>query len=104
MWVTAEPVVRSWIERKLGPVGKLEEASDGMMSLGRMALQLPEVLGDAQKATRMLSDMAKGGGIRLDATTTAEIAKAQLVQRRWFQYAVMAGAVALVVIAVKSVV
>jgi ubiquinone biosynthesis protein len=104
MWVTAEPVVRAWIERKLGPIGKLEEASDGMLSLGRMALQLPEVLGDAQKATRMLSDMAKGGGLRLDATTTAEIARAQMKQRRWFQYAVIAGAVALVVIAIKSVV
>ena len=23
MWVTAEPVVRQWIERKLGPVGKI---------------------------------------------------------------------------------
>jgi ubiquinone biosynthesis protein len=104
MWVTAAPVVRAWIERKLGPVGKLEEASDGMMSLGRMALQLPNVLGDAQKATRMLSDMAKGGGIKLDATTTAEIARAQIHQRRWLNYAVMAGAAALVVIAVKSVV
>ena len=24
MWVTAEPVVRGWIERKLGPVGRIE--------------------------------------------------------------------------------
>ncbi len=104
MWVTAAPVVRAWIERKLGPVGKLEQASDGMISLGRMALQLPDVLGDAQKATRMLSDMAKGGGIRLDAATTAEIAKAQMKSRRWLNYSVMAGAAALVVMAVKFVV
>jgi ubiquinone biosynthesis protein len=103
MWVTAAPVVQAWIERKLGPVGKLEEASDGMLSLGRMALQLPNVLGDAQKATRMLSDMAKGGGIRLDAVTTAEIAKAQMGQRRWLTYAIVAGAAALVVIAAKVV-
>ena len=26
MWVAAEPVVRAWIERKLGPLGKIEQA------------------------------------------------------------------------------
>ena len=30
MWKTAEPVVRGWIERTLGPIGKLEEASESM--------------------------------------------------------------------------
>ncbi len=101
MWVTAEPVVKAWIERKLGPVGKIEQAADGVLSLGRMALQLPEVLSDAQKATRMLSDMAKGGGLRLDAATTSEIVRQQKDARRWQNWAVVAGAAALVVIAWK---
>ena len=55
MWVTAEPVVRGWIERKLGPIGKLEEASG---SLGGLFTGLPMMLEDAKRATTMLSDMA----------------------------------------------
>jgi ubiquinone biosynthesis protein len=101
MWTTAEPVVRQWIERKLGPIGKIEQAADGALSLGRMALQLPEVLGDAQKATRMLSDMAKGGGLKLDAETAEIIAKAQMKQRRLLTWSAVAAAAALLVIAWK---
>ena len=63
MWVTAEPVVRGWIERKLGPAGRLEEATG---SLGRMFAGLPAMLEDAKRATTMLSDMAATGGLRLD--------------------------------------
>ncbi len=103
MWATAEPVVRQWIERKLGPVGKLEEVAGGALSLGRAALHLPDMLDDAQRATRMLSDMAKGGGLKLDAATTAEIVRQQKDSRKWLNRAVMAGAAALVVIAVKVV-
>ena len=35
MWTTAEPVVREWIERNLGPVGKLEGAAEGAGEIGR---------------------------------------------------------------------
>ncbi len=72
MWVTAEPVVKGWIERKLGPIGKLEGAANAALSLGSMAaLALPEMLGEAQRATQMLAEMSQGGGIKLDAETTA---------------------------------
>ena len=99
MWATAEPVVRGWIERKLGPVGKLEEAVGSAASLGRMALSLPEMLGEAQRATHMLAEMAQGGGIKLDRETTRELAKAQSRQSRLQRFALVAGALALVVIA-----
>ncbi len=103
MWTTAEPVVKAWIERALGPVGKLEDAAEAAVSLGRAALQLPDMLGEAQKATRMLADMASGGGFRLDAATTAAMAKAQAKSRRWQSLALYAGATALVVIAAQMV-
>jgi ubiquinone biosynthesis protein len=103
MWTSAGPVVRTWIERKLGPVGVLEKASDTTLKLGRSALQLPEMLDDAQRATRMLSEMARGGGLKLDAATTAEIARQQMKSRRWQSWAIMAGAAALVVMAFKVV-
>ncbi len=30
MWSTAEPVVRSWIEENLGPLGKLHDAGESL--------------------------------------------------------------------------
>ncbi len=100
MWTTAEPVVRQWIERKLGPIGKIEESAG---ALGRMALRLPSMLDDAQKATRMLSQMAESGGLRLDAATTAEVARQQRGQNRGLKWGVYAAAAALIVIATKLV-
>ncbi|MFN0192840.1 MAG: 2-polyprenylphenol 6-hydroxylase [Aestuariivirga sp.] len=99
MWVTAEPVVKQWIERRLGPIGKIEDVADGALALGRAAFQLPTMLEDAQRATHMLAEMAQTGGIKLDQDTTRELALAQLKASRLQRYAVIAGAVALVVIA-----
>jgi ubiquinone biosynthesis protein len=93
MWTTAEPVVKSWIERKLGPLGKIEEAMESAGSMGRLALMFPD----------MVNEIVQAGGIRLDDETLNSIAKTQykagLVQR----YALVAGAAALVVIALKLV-
>ena len=35
MWTTSEPVVREWIERHLGPVGRIEEAGRGSVDARR---------------------------------------------------------------------
>jgi ubiquinone biosynthesis protein len=103
MWTTAEPVVRQWIERKLGPVGKLEQAAEGALALGRVASGLPEMLDQASKATHMLAEMANSGGIKLDAETTEALAEAQARRSRFARYAIVAGAVALVAIALNLV-
>lgn len=96
MWETAEPVVREWIERRIGPVGRLES---GAVTLARMVMVLPGLLDDAQKATAMLADMAKSGGLHLDSGTTADLAR---TRQDWItRYAVLAGAIALVAIALK---
>lgn len=100
MWVTAEPVVRSWIERKLGPVGKIEEASG---SLGRMFVGLPAMLEDAKRGAVMLSDMANSGGLRLDAETTEQLARAQARNSRWTRLWLAIGAISLAAIAFKVV-
>jgi ubiquinone biosynthesis protein len=59
MWVTAEPVVRAWIERTLGPIGKLEEAGESIKAMGRLALQFPQLVEEARKAFQTLSENAK---------------------------------------------
>jgi ubiquinone biosynthesis protein len=103
MWTAAEPVVREWIERKLGPLGQIENAAEGAATLGRVIATLPDVLTEAQKATHMLAEMASSGGIKLDRETTEALAEAQARRARLSRFALVAGAVALVVIALNLV-
>jgi ubiquinone biosynthesis protein len=103
MWTASEPVVREWIERKLGPIGQIEDAAQGALSLGRVFSTLPDVLGEAQKAAHMLADMANSGGLKLDKETTEALAEAQASRSRLSRYALVAGAAALVAIALNLV-
>ena len=103
MWVTAEPVVRGWIERQLGPLSKLQEAGESAKSLARLALKLPPLLEEASKASSMLSAMAKDGKLKLDDETTAALMRQHSGAQRWQTMAISAGAIALVVIAAKMV-
>jgi ubiquinone biosynthesis protein len=55
MWKSAEPFVRNWIERTLGPLGKLQEAGDSVRALARLALQIPTLLDEGHKAMQTLA-------------------------------------------------
>ena len=103
MWVASEPVVRDWIEKKLGPLGQIEGAAEGAASLGRLFTTLPDMLSEAQRATHMLADMASSGGIRLDRETTEALAAAQARHSRLSRYALVAGAIALIAIALTLI-
>jgi ubiquinone biosynthesis protein len=92
MWVTAEPVVKGWIERRLGPVGKIEDAVNGAGAVGRLALMFPDVV----------NEIVQAGGVRLDQQTLNSLAKTQHKAMRVQRFAMVAGAVALVVIALKT--
>ena len=41
MWTTAEPVVREWIERHLGPAGRIEDAAQGAGEVGASSAACP---------------------------------------------------------------
>ena len=103
MWVTAEPVVREWIEEKLGPQGRMEEAAEGAAAIGRLAGALPEVLAEAQRTAHMLARMADTGGIHLDQSTTEALAAAQGRHNRGGRLALWTGALALIVIAIALI-
>jgi ubiquinone biosynthesis protein len=103
MWNSSEPVLREWIEMKLGPLGQIEGAAQGAASLGRLFTSLPEMLVEAQAATHMLADMATAGGIKLDRETTEALAAAQARHSRTSRYALVAGAVALIAIALALI-
>jgi ubiquinone biosynthesis protein len=96
MWVTAEPVVKGWIERQLGPAGRIEDA---VGTFGRMFTGLPAMLDDAKRATEMLSEMARTGGLRLDRETAEQLASAQSRNGRWLRFWLALGAISLAVIA-----
>jgi ubiquinone biosynthesis protein len=58
MWSTAAPVVKSWVEDNLGPLGKLQDAGRTMAVLGRAAAGLPELLTRAESIAARLAEMS----------------------------------------------
>ena len=74
-------------------------AAQGAVAIGRLVTLLPDVLAEAQMATHMLAEMANSGGLKLDRDTTEALALAQAKHSRAGRYAIVAGAAALVVIA-----
>ena len=88
IWKAGEPVVRHWIERKLGPLGKIEELGASAKSLGRLSLMVPDLLADAQDFKLRLKDMTDAPPPRNSTAMTL---------------ALWAGAAALIVIAFKLV-
>jgi len=103
MWTASEPVVKEWLENRLGPKGAIEDLSQGMSTLGKVALALPQSLLDMQQATSALSEMVNKGQIGLDNNTTKNLAKAQSVQTRSTRIALWVGALSLVVIALGQI-
>ncbi|MFO1088697.1 MAG: 2-polyprenylphenol 6-hydroxylase [Hyphomicrobiales bacterium] len=103
MWTASEPVVRAWMEEKLGPQGRITDAAEGAVTLGRLAAQLPEVLSEAQRTAHMIASMAEGGGLRLDRETTEAIAEAQARHSFWSRAALWVGALALVALALARI-
>jgi ubiquinone biosynthesis protein len=76
MWATAEPVVRDWIERNLGPLGKIAEFGEGAFGILSFAPHLPHLLARGEK---LLSDLEQNveHGFSLTASTTKAIGKAE---------------------------
>src|SRR6202043_2822758 len=82
MWSTAEPVVREWIERNLGPVGRIEDVAQGAGEVGRFIGQMPSLLGRAARIADQL-DAATRDGIVLAPETVAAIGLAEARRNRW---------------------
>ena len=61
MWTTAEPVVREWIERHLGPAGRIEGAVEGAGEIGRFLAGLPALLSRAGVLLEQLDAVTRDG-------------------------------------------
>jgi ubiquinone biosynthesis protein len=82
MWTTAEPVVRNWIERHLGPLGKIQDAGEGVTGLARAALKMPELVSRSERLVGEL-EAATAGGFTLSADSIEAIGKAEARRARW---------------------
>ncbi|MGH6727174.1 MAG: 2-polyprenylphenol 6-hydroxylase [Pseudolabrys sp.] len=82
MWTTAEPVVREWIERNLGPVGRLEDVAEGAGEIGRFAAQVPALLTRAAALVDQFDDITRDGLV-LSPETVEAIGRAEQRRNRW---------------------
>ena len=82
IWTAAEPVVREWMERHLGPVGRIEDVAQGAGEIGRFVGQMPAMLGRAARIADQL-DAATRDGIVLAPETVAAIGLAEARRNRW---------------------
>jgi ubiquinone biosynthesis protein len=82
MWSTSEPVVREWIERHLGPLGKLQDAGEGITGLARAAMKLPDLVSRGERLVGEL-EASTAGGFALSPDSIEAIGKAEARRTRW---------------------
>jgi ubiquinone biosynthesis protein len=95
MWTVAEPVVREWIERNLGPVGRIEDAAEGAVEVGRFLGGVPGLLSRGAVLAEQLDAITRDGLV-LAPQTVADIGRAEARRNRWMTAALWAIAVLLV--------
>ena len=86
MWTTAEPVVREWIERHLGPAGRLEDAAEGAGEVGRFLGDVPGLLDRAARhgrSARCRHPRRAGAGARNRRRHRRGRGAAQPLDARW---------------------
>jgi ubiquinone biosynthesis protein len=82
MWTVAEPVVREWMERHLGPTGRMQNAAEGAVEAGRFLSEVPALL---QRGAALVGrlDAITQNGLHLAPETAAEIGRAEARGNRW---------------------
>ncbi|MBN9599295.1 MAG: 2-polyprenylphenol 6-hydroxylase [Afipia sp.] len=82
IWSTADPVVRDWIERNLGPVGRIQAAASGAGDLGRILLGLPALASRGLAALEQFEAVTRNGLV-LAPQTVAALGEQQARKSRW---------------------
>jgi ubiquinone biosynthesis protein len=82
MWTTAEPVVREWITRNLGPAGRIEDAAEGAVEVGRFFGDVPGLLSRGAGLVEQLDAITRNGLV-LAPETVADIGRAEARRNRW---------------------
>ena len=82
IWKVADPVVREWIERNLGPVGRIQGAMVGAGELGRLLADLPSIATRAVTVVGQLEIMTREG-LTLSPETIAAMGRTEGRKSRW---------------------
>jgi ubiquinone biosynthesis protein len=82
MWATADPVVREWITRHLGPAGRIEQVAAGLGAFASAAARLPDLVARAERLLARLDSPELPGqpsasGVRLDEASVEAIGRAE---------------------------
>ncbi len=76
IWKTAEPVVREWITRNLGVLGRTEQAGRGALSLAQAVARLPSLIHRSEHLAETLNERLERG-FPLDLTSIQAIGRAE---------------------------
>lgn len=98
MWTTSEPVVREWMERHLGPIGRVEEAGKGLWTLANLATDLPDMALRTKRLLGRFEDLT-AEGVALDRDSISAIGRAETRGTRWSTAALWIIALSLMIIA-----
>lgn len=82
IWNIAEPVVREWIARNLGPLGRIEGAVSGAGDLGRILAGLPAIAARSMTVLEQLETMTRDG-VRLSPEILATMSRNEDRKSRW---------------------
>ncbi|TXJ17650.1 MAG: 2-polyprenylphenol 6-hydroxylase [Afipia sp.] len=82
IWTTADPVVREWIARNLGPVGQIEGVVHGAGDLGKVLAGLPTIAARSVAVLNQFDAMTRDGLV-LSPETVEAIGKAEARRNRW---------------------
>jgi len=82
IWKVADPVVREWIERNLGPIGRIQGAMSGAGELGRVFAGLPALATRAVTVIEQLETMTREG-LTLSPETIAAMGRTEGRKSRW---------------------
>jgi ubiquinone biosynthesis protein len=91
MWTVAEPVVREWIERHLGAVGRIEDAAQ---SATGMLASVPSLMTRGAVLVEQLDAITRDGLVLAPETVSA-IGASEARRTRWTRIALWTIAVLL---------
>jgi ubiquinone biosynthesis protein len=82
MWQVSEPVVRQWIERHLGPAGKIEDLAEGAGEIGKFLGGVPGLMSRGAAMVEQLDTITRDGLV-LSPETVEAIGAAESRRNRW---------------------
>jgi ubiquinone biosynthesis protein len=82
IWKVADPVVREWIERNLGPIGRIQGAMSGAGELSRVLTGLPAIAARSVAVLEQLETMTREG-LTLSPETIAAMGRTEGRKSRW---------------------